>query len=163
MSPDHKAKLETFRTAPEDFARALQSLPREMWQFKPSPERWSVHEIAVHIADSEANSYIRFRKLIAEPGAPLLPYDQDRWANTFQYHERSVEDYQALFGLLRKLSHDLLAAQPESVFANSTTHLEYGTMTLQWYFEYVIAHTPKHIGQMQRNYEAWKEAQGVRG
>jgi len=39
-----------------------------MWQYRPAPDRWTIHEIVVHIADSEANSYIRCRRCLAEKG-----------------------------------------------------------------------------------------------
>ncbi|WP_345319967.1 hypothetical protein [Candidatus Villigracilis proximus] len=35
-----------------------------------------VHEIIIHIADSETNAAARARKLIVEPGGMLMGYDQ---------------------------------------------------------------------------------------
>jgi hypothetical protein len=36
--------------------RFLRDFPKEMWQWKPAPDKWSIHEVIMHIADSEANS-----------------------------------------------------------------------------------------------------------
>ena len=58
----------------------LKDIPREMWKFKPEPKEWSVHEVLVHLADSESNAALRARKLIVEPGGALMGYDQDKWA-----------------------------------------------------------------------------------
>ena len=51
----------------------------------------------VHIADSEANSYIRCRRLIAEPGQALMAYAENQWAETLNYPGQSVEDALQLF------------------------------------------------------------------
>ena len=41
---------------------ALTQFPREMRQWKPAPDQWSIHEVIVHLADSEANGYARCRE-----------------------------------------------------------------------------------------------------
>ena len=46
----------------------MKQFPKEMWDFKSELNPWSIHNIIVHITDSEANSYIRCRRFIAEPG-----------------------------------------------------------------------------------------------
>ena len=66
---------------------ALAKVPQEAMKFKPAPTEWSVHEIIIHIADSESNAALRARKLIVEPGGTLMGYDQDAWANTLHYHD----------------------------------------------------------------------------
>ena len=35
------------------------------------PDRWSIHEIILHLADSEATCYVRCRHFIAEPGSSV--------------------------------------------------------------------------------------------
>ncbi|MGC2417850.1 MAG: hypothetical protein WA434_08895, partial [Candidatus Acidiferrales bacterium] len=51
--------LESFGRAPVLLSTALGQLPKKMWLYKPVPDRWSIHEIILHLADSEASSYIR--------------------------------------------------------------------------------------------------------
>jgi len=76
---------------------ALTRFPREMWHFRPSSDDWTIHEIVVHITDSEANSYIRARRLIAEPGKDLMAYDEMQWARALDYHRVSIEEAVELF------------------------------------------------------------------
>ncbi|HRQ22684.1 MAG TPA: DinB family protein [Anaerolineales bacterium] len=71
---------------------ALAEVPREAMKFKPEPGEWSVHEVVVHLADSESNAALRARKLIVEPGGALMGYDQDTWAIELDYHSQSWED-----------------------------------------------------------------------
>ena len=65
--------------------------------------RWSIHEIIVDNTDSVANSYILWRRIIAEQGAPLMAYDENQWAAALDYHEQSAEDTLALFKRLRHM------------------------------------------------------------
>src|SRR5579862_7372033 len=94
--------IESYGKAYETLVNALPEFPKEMWQWKPSPEKWSIHEILVHITDSEANSFVRCRRLIAEPGSGVYGYDQYKWAVKLNYHGQSIEDNLELFKWLRK-------------------------------------------------------------
>ena len=53
---------------------ALNLVPDEAVKWRPSPGKWSVHEIVCHCADSEMNGAIRLRYEVkdgfAVPGSP---------------------------------------------------------------------------------------------
>ena len=65
-------------------------MPEKMWQYKPGPAEWSIHEVLVHLADSEANLYVRARRFIAEPGSKVLSFDNDLWAKALDYHKQDA-------------------------------------------------------------------------
>ncbi len=95
--------------------RHLERFPKRMWRFKPSPKDWSIHEIIIHITDSEANSYVRCRRFVAEPGETLMAYDENGWAERLSYLEQDFEQAVALFKLLRASSYHLIKDLPEAV------------------------------------------------
>lgn len=152
-------KLESYRDAYNLLLNELEKFPKEMWKFRPGPGKWSIHEILIHIADSEANSYIRCRRLIAEPGSDVLGYDQDKWANLLDYHSRDTDEYIELFRLLRKLSYDLLKDLPETSWTHTIHHSERGLITFDEWLDNYEEHIPVHIEQMHRNLAAWKTMQ----
>ena len=43
-------------------------------------EGWTPRQVIHHVADSEAQSYARLRRLIAEPGTQIQGYDEGKWA-----------------------------------------------------------------------------------
>ncbi len=137
---------------------AIAEYPREMWQWRPPSGKWTIHENLVHLADSEANSYIRCRRFIAEPESMVLGYDQEIWTKTLHYHEQSVDDALELFRILRKKSYDLIKNLPEEVWKNTIEHSENGTMTFEDWLRSYENHT--HIGSMRRVYEAWTREEG---
>src|SRR5689334_25206645 len=86
----------------------LRHFPREMWHFKPAPDQWSIHEIVIHLTDSEANSYIRCRRCIAEPGQAVMAYDEAQWAAALRYRDQHVEAALDLFKALRVQTSQLI-------------------------------------------------------
>ena len=78
---ERNKKIELYGNGFDMLVEVLKDVPREIWQFKPTLTEWSVHEIIVHLADSETNAALRARKLIVEPGGTVMGYDQDQWAN----------------------------------------------------------------------------------
>jgi hypothetical protein len=138
-----------------DLLEALKGFPVEMWKFKPSPKDWSIHEQIIHLADSESNSNARFRRAAAEPGSSVFGYDQDRWADTLDYHHKSTDTALNLLRYVRESNYELLQSLPDSVFANTIEHSERGTLTLDDVLITYADHLPGHIRQMQDVYDAW--------
>lgn len=160
MIPEQrKQKIESYGRAADQLAQALDQLPRQMWHYKPGPDRWSVHEIIMHIADSEANSYIRCRCFLAEPGKAIMAYDENQWAASLRYQEQDPDEAVELFRLLRQMSFRLIAALPEDVWSSTVYHPEGGNMTLDDWLTIYTNHIPEHIRQMQATYDAWEAEQ----
>ena len=154
-SAERLQKIESYGGAYAELVDALTQFPKEMWRFKPSPERWSIHEIVVHLADSEANSYVRCRRLIAEPGQSVMAYDENRWAEYLRYHDQSTQEALELFKWLRLESYRLIRPLPEPVWSNSVFHPEHGNYTLDDWLVIYERHVREHVRQMQANYQAW--------
>jgi len=158
MDIEHrKQKIESYGRAHLDLETALEQFPREMWQFRPAEDQWTIHEIMIHITDSEVNSYVRARRLIAEPGGAVLGYDEGGWAKRLGYHQQSVKDALELFRVLRQATYHLIKDQPADVWKNTVQHTEDGTITMDTWLDTYERHIPEHIQQMQLVYQAWKK------
>lgn len=155
-----KQKLDSYGNAYAQLAEALQKYPREMWHFRDEHGCWSIHEHVVHITDSEANSYIRCRRLIAEPGKELMAYDENVWATGLDYHSLDTDGTVELFRALRRQSYNLVKDLPESVWSNACYHPENGNMTLDDWLDVYERHVAEHVSYMQENYEAWLSSRG---
>ena len=149
--------IESYGNAYNILVEALKEFPKDMWQWNPAPEKWSIHEIIIHIADSEANSFVRCRRFIAEPGSGVYGYDQDAWAKKTDYHAQSTGNALELFKWLRKMSYDLLKTVNDETWTSAyVQHSEVGKMTFEEWLKIYEEHIPVHIRQMKRNLEAWK-------
>src|SRR5215207_280408 len=116
---ERESKIELYGNGHKILTETLKDIPREMWKFKPEPKEWSIHEVLIHLADSESNAALRARKLIVEPGGTLMGYDQDQWAVTLDYHDQSYEDALETLRLVRKTTYALLQKQPDEVFEHA--------------------------------------------
>jgi DinB superfamily len=152
---DRQQKLESFGRAPALLSLALRQFPKKMWLYKPALERWSIHEIILHLADSEASAYVRCRWFIAEPGSSATEFDAARWAGSLGYYYQSTREALEIIRRLRKMTYQLLVTLPEGVWANRVANPVDGTSSLEDWVERQERHIPHHIEQMKQNYEIW--------
>ena len=154
------AKIELYGEGFDMLVDVLKDIPRDIWQFKPEPGEWSIHEVIIHLADSESNAALRARKLIVEPGGTLMGYDQEQWAVTLNYQEQDIQDALDVVRLSRKTTYELLKKQPEVVFEHIVIHPEYNApYTFENWLNIYSAHIPGHIEQIMNNYKIWKNQQ----
>lgn len=155
MAQNRIRRIESYGSAHQVLVDALERFPREMWQYRPEPDRWTIHEIVVHITDSEANSYVRCRRLLAEPGSTVLGYDEMRWARELHYHAQSTDVALELFKWLRRASYLLIKDAPAPVWSNTVVHSDSGSMTMDEWLDTYDRHVREHIEQMQGVYDDW--------
>jgi hypothetical protein len=149
---ERKEKIELYGCGFDLLKAALTEVPQEAMKWKPEPTEWSVHEIIIHIADSESNAALRARKLIVEPGGILMGYDQAQWADVLNYHDHDLEDAFEVTRLARKTTYELLKRQPEEVFSHTIVHPEYeAPYTFDQWINIYSAHIPGHIEQIREN------------
>jgi hypothetical protein len=159
MTTEERAqKIESYGNAYDEMARELERFPREMWGWRSPEDPWTIHQIVVHMADSEANSYVRCRKFIAEPGSAVAAYDEPTWAATLKYGEQSADDAMELFRWLRGNTYKLVKDLPESTWSNTIYHPENGVMTMDDWLDIYESHVREHMEQAGKIYEAWAEA-----
>ena len=158
---ERNKKIELYGKGFDMLVHVLQDIPREMWQFRPAPGEWSIHEVIIHLADSESNAALRARKLIVEPGGTLMGYDQEQWATQLDYHEQDLEDALDAVRLARKTTYQLLKKQPDEIFEHIVILPEYSEpYTFENWLNIYSAHIPGHIEQIMNNYKIWRDQHG---
>lgn len=148
--------LEAYNNGYNSLLDVLYNIPTEAIDFKPSPEKWSIREIIIHLADSEANAYVRIKKALAENGSPVTAYDQDKWASKLHYDSQSIDENLELFKMLRNLTCKLLNLIRDDEWNNYMAHPERGNISVKDYINELIEHDATHIRQIMRNFDSWK-------
>ena len=155
---ERNEKIELYGHGFEMLLGTLNAIPREAWKFKPEPKEWSIHEIIIHLADSETNSALRARLLAAEPGRAVMAYDQDVWAKTLDYHRQDPDDALQLLKYARLTTYNWLKTLPEQVFSHSVIHPEYQEpYTFEKWLNIYSGHIPAHIEQIKNNFALWQQ------
>src|SRR6202790_2895969 len=75
-----------------------------------APGKWSARQILCHLADTELAFAFRLRQALAEPHHVIQPFDQDKWAASYDAFEaRAAVD---VFGTVRKWNITLIKTVP---------------------------------------------------
>lgn len=62
--------IQFLQDSQKEFLHAVSDLTDEQWKWKPTPERWSVGEVAEHIFLSEQALFAKMKEAIANPVNP---------------------------------------------------------------------------------------------
>jgi hypothetical protein len=98
---------------------------------------------------------------VAEPGVTILPYDQDRWADTLDPAAHPLEEALDLFRLLRELMARQLRGLAEETWRQSIQHPQRGELTLEHWLEIYDGHLKVHLAQIQRTLDTWRNGTAV--
>ena len=112
---------------------------------------WSARQIVHHVADSETQSYVRLRRLLAEPpGSVIQGYDEAAWAEcrALGYRDLSVETPLRVFEAVRRASLDILERLSDADLERYGEHSESGRYTLGAWLEIYTRHPLDHADQL---------------
>ena len=147
LSPREALRVQS-RT-PGRLATAFRGVARGRVTQRPKPKKWSMLEILVHVRDCEIVYGSRIRKMIAEEGGALIPFDQDRWAAGLAYRRENPKIALESFAALRKANLGLLALLGPKALDRHGVHPAYGRLTVRDLALHWAAHDEKHIGQIR--------------
>jgi hypothetical protein len=137
-----------------EVARALEGFPAGRLTARPFPGKWTAAEIVHHLADSETQSAIRFRKLLAEPHPVIQGYDQDAWAVRLHYNDRPIEPSLTAFSAARESTAQLFRHMSEEDWRHLGWHTEAGSYHSERWLEIYADHAHNHAAQIRRLKEA---------
>jgi DinB family protein len=147
--------IRRYEQGPTLLRAALEKVPREAHKWRPAENKWSVHEIVCHCADSETNAASRIRYLLAEKKPVIVGYDQDHWAKTFVYHTANLYTALGVVEAVRAHTAELLHRLPGAAWLATGTHTESGTYGADDWLKSYAEHLEKHSRQIERNLRAW--------
>ncbi|MBI1852597.1 MAG: DinB family protein [Planctomycetes bacterium] len=147
LSPHQALRVQS--QTPGRLSTAFRGVPRGRITKRPKPKKWSMLEILVHLRDCEIVYGSRIRKMIAEEGGELVPFDQDRWADGLAYRRESPTIALESFVALRRANVALLAALGPKVLERHGIHPAYGRLTVRDLAVHWAAHDEKHIHQIR--------------
>jgi len=136
----------------------LNQMPEDAIYFKPVDNQWSVAEIIVHLADSEAHGFVRAKKIIAECGGRVCVYNQQIWADNLFYSQMDYKDALELIRIIRRNLSKVMSLISEETWHNYIYHPESGKITLLDWIQLYNDHIAIHVQQMHRNFYDWKKA-----
>ncbi|HEV2488916.1 MAG TPA: DinB family protein [Candidatus Acidoferrales bacterium] len=150
-----RAKLDAFGHSPIVLTEFLRKCPRHMWSKRVSAELWSIHEIILHLADSEMESYIFCRQFIAEPGSLLWVRNLAAWAGALGYLHQSPQEALELIAVVRSLTYQILRRLSDPVWSHTCRYTHRSNLTLEQWLDCQQLHVSQHLEQIRQNYLTW--------
>ncbi|HTY12378.1 MAG TPA: DinB family protein [Bacteroidota bacterium] len=145
-----KKPLAILASTPRKINRLIKSVPRTKLMTRPEPKKWSIAEILAHLADTELVGGFRMRLTIGMNGTPIQGFDQDVWAEKFNYGKRDPQKSFAVFQVLREHNLALLKSIPGPLWDNYGVHSERGKETVTRITEMMAGHDLNHMAQIEK-------------
>ena len=147
---DLKNAAEAYANATAEFLKIAQELSQAQLD-SSSSGGWTAGQVIHHVADSEAQSYARLRRLIAEPGTQIQGYDEGGWGEneTLGYTELPIAHSLEVFKAVRASSLEIIKRLKPAQLHNSGTHSESGEYTIKTWLETYINHPLEHAEQIK--------------
>jgi|ERR1700737_1727343 len=137
------------QTTPRKLAALTRRLSPKQLKRRPAPGKWSIAEILAHLADAELVVGFRIRLILGANGTPIQAFDQDTWAQTFNYSRRDPKTSLATFRMLRENNLSLLKSVPGHLWENYGMHQERGKETVDHIVRMTAGHDLNHVAQVK--------------
>ena len=141
-----------YEAATKEFLQIATSVPENKLDVNDG-QNWSSRQVIHHCADSEAQSYARLCRLVAEPNPVIQGYDENLWAQdpTLGYTELPIENSIAVFAAVRAASLDIIKRLKPEQLELAGTHTEAGEYSLKRWLETYTRHANNHADQIKQN------------
>ena len=150
MKAEGRAELiARYRAGVGEVEAALQGASEAELDAVPAEGEWSSRMIVHHLADSESNSYVRVRTLLAEDGPLIQGYDEGQFARRLHY-DRPIEASLAVLRAVRASTAELLDQLEDTDWNRAGTHSESGPYSMDDWLEIYAAHAFDHADQIRR-------------
>ena len=150
---DHSRGKDAVRlqqTAPRKLAALTKGLSKKQLARRPGPGKWSIAEILAHLADAELVIGYRMRLILASNGTPIQAFDQDAWADTFNYSRRDPKTSLEAFRTQRESNLRLLSSVPRRLWENYGQHQERGKESIDHIVRMMAGHDLNHVLQVEK-------------
>ena len=141
---------EKYQKATQEFLNLVAQISPNQLD-KADKEGWTPRQVIHHLADSEAQSYSRLRRLIAEPGSLIQGYDENKWAesSTLGYKSEDVQSSLEVFKAVRQASYELIKRLSEKDLEIEGTHSESGAYSVGKWIKTYTNHPLDHANQIR--------------
>ena len=145
-----KNPISVQRATAKKLAALIRGLDKKKLARRLAPGKWSIAEILAHLADAEIVGSWRMRLILGASGTSIQAFDQDAWAQTFDYAHRDARQSLETFRVLRENNLKLLESLPKNLWENYGMHAERGKETIAHIVRMFAGHDLNHLSQVEK-------------
>ncbi len=131
-------------------AQSIAGLTPQQMLARPVPGTWSIHQIVVHLMDSDLVGGDRMKRVIAEPNPTLLAYDQDAFVQRLDYERLDAHLAAEIFRSHRRMISSILESLGDQEFQRTGMHTEDGRRSLAQLVQVYVQHLDHHLEFLRR-------------
>ena len=131
-------------------SKLVDGVPADRLATRPTPDKWSVSEILVHLAEAEISSFWRYRQMIEHNGEDIIPFDQDLWYKLGSYESRDPKESLQLFRMMRDANLSMFDKLTPEQWQLGGVHTERGPMTVADLARQMAGHDINHVVQVEK-------------
>jgi uncharacterized damage-inducible protein DinB len=145
-----KEPLQVQQETAKKLQKLIKPLSKKQLSARPEPGKWSIIEILAHLVDTEIVGGWRMRLIIGSNGVPIVAFDQDVWADAFDYAKCDPKVSLETFRVLRQNNLRMLKALPKNLWENHGMHSERGKETIAHIVRMFAGHDLNHLAQVEK-------------
>ncbi len=140
--------LQGLGAAPTVLTHLLNQAPKSSWDQRPDPERYTLREVAAHMADWDGVWFERLEKMRTQDNPTIQGYNPDDFLKKNNYAQievsTSIKRFQEGRAKLLKTFESLELAQ----WGRMGNHTERGPISIQDLAQIVVGHDGYHLKQI---------------
>jgi DinB superfamily len=145
-----KDPVKLYSAAPAKLAKLLKGVSPARARKRPAPDKWSIAEIVVHMADTEVVFGYLIRGIVGEAGARIDGFDQDAWVAALHYDKREMKKSFAEYRAFREANVALLNLLTPEQWKICGMHKDRGPETMETVVKMFAGHDLNHFQQIER-------------
>lgn len=145
--------IESYAAGAQRLVDAFAGLSYEQLHAYPIPGTWSLHQIAIHMMDSDLIGADRMKRIAAMDKPLLCNYDETAFNELPGTDKLDTQAACQIFALNRALTATILHSLPDSSFQRFGIHDEVGKVTLADLVSKYVAHLDGHLQHVYRKRE----------
>ena len=140
--------IQTISELPKQLRDACSGLSEEQLETQYRPEGWTVKQVVHHVADSHANSLIRFKLALTEDTPQIKPYMEDKWAELADSKHAPAELSLNQIDSIHARWVLVLNAMSSDDFDRNLFHPEHGKVSLNYMLSLYAWHCQHHLAHI---------------
>ena len=146
--------IEVFAATETSLREVVANIDDVLLRAPEAPGKWSVMDVAMHLADVEIVLGFRYRIVLGEDVPSIPAINQDAWVVNRNYRAADLAAALDDFGAVRNVNLRLLRSLDSAQWARSGVHAQRGKETVESMVRLYAAHDLYHLFQIDRIHRA---------
>lgn len=151
LLPDDGMILRHLKENAESTMRLLLSLTDEQLRYRYAPDKWTIKDIILHIADDERIFCYRALRFARNDATALPGFDQDPYVVHSRANERSIQSLVEEFATVRTATVSLFSHLPDDAWMRRGTANNH-TVSVRALAYHIAGHELHHVNIIKEKY-----------